>query len=864
MDHNDDALPPPSVANAESIVNGIQQCQLAMEESRLSLRPIMAIMEEQLQADDDKIKDYSDGKIVQDCLGAVERIFGSIGVLISRLADGGLILLDDQGNPQGESSKDNRDDVYLLMASNCIAKASGFIGHQCFTLLEGDSMIDDGPLDDYTRGHGEEEHHSLPVQPCMARLTELTLRILQTEMTIVAPGNCSSEEISFSSLIEAYADYQRRCVRTRSKPSITSLAELRRIAASQGCYVSDILDEERRRQQFDTGIHLGDDDNGEDSESCEGGTARGQPHAQAMTVILGEASSLMQPLAAWRDALAPTSEGDNELCLQIQRLCQESVETLDNEAQTLATTVGSWFVADQSGLANLEQSTEDDTHTRSDLLSIESSLEEMAFMCQVVARYCEFSKQMVPSNGPGTSKLQDLLTENSLHYSTLETRLATMQFRQALSLASPQLIELGRPALQVPSIVEDAHYICVRAIERASGTRSEQAIWTVGHFVCEIWGANESKGVYNALMEGIGCVGDSSTHENSANDSTTTSPAKIDNAFAAALLEAVDGGGDDQAKPSRSNPNSAPPSGGLSALFGSRRNGESQQNRIDSELCSLNGIAAASNSCSALSNLFRELVDEKNHEAPSSSRGPGEDSDSSMLTFARDELASHSQSYMRLLKKHVHALVSELCGGDDLFDCDGQLCLQNLRLFIEGEVYSINSASLSSLESDDRLESAIIGPIRRSKLFEEIAMDKCDAVVVLHIAEAMSTKTSEIILQTLLRGCCQFNEWGAMLLSKQVRLLQNVYCELVLEIANSSETASAPVNTASVLQQFEKVKQAVSILQLEKPSDWLSFSYKVGDSDDTNLTTHEIEKIMNLRDDFNEEAIARVCIQIAS
>jgi hypothetical protein len=54
----------------------------------------------------------------------------------------------------------------------------------------------------------------------------------------------------------------------------------------------------------------------------------------------------------------------------------------------------------------------------------------------------------------------------------------------------------------------------------------------------------------------------------------------------------------------------------------------------------------------------------------------------------------------------------------------------------------------------------------------------------------------------------------------------------------------------------------VSILQLEKPSDWLQFSYKVGESDQTNLTADEIQKIMGLRVDFSEEAIARVCIQI--
>ena len=66
---------------------------------------------------------------------------------------------------------------------------------------------------------------------------------------------------------------------------------------------------------------------------------------------------------------------------------------------------------------------------------------------------------------------------------------------QAISLASPQLIELGRPSLQVPSIVEYAHFVCVRAIERASGTRSERAVWTVGHWVCEVWGIDQSNGM---------------------------------------------------------------------------------------------------------------------------------------------------------------------------------------------------------------------------------------------------------------------------------------------------------------------------------------------------------------------------------
>ncbi|KAL7531237.1 hypothetical protein ACHAXR_003920, partial [Thalassiosira sp. AJA248-18] len=465
----------------------------------------------------------------------------------------------------------------------------------------------------------------------------------------------------------------------------------------------------------------------------------------------------------------------------------------------------------------------------------------------------------------------------SLHYSTLETRLATLQFNQALSLASPQLIELGRPSLQVPSVVEDAHFVCVRAIERAAGTRSERAVWTVGHWVCEVWGVEQGsgmmggndgvKGVYRALMEGIGCTGGSSG-ENMNHDESTKSkeedigaPPKVENAFAAALLEAVDDGVDPREE--NSGPSSAPASGGLTSFFGRGDQRQSLQSRIDSELCALNGISAAETACSALSGLFADLVEEKlQEESAGSSTGEAPPKSSSMLTFARDELASHSRSYHNLLQQRVRVLVTDLCGGDDIFDCDGQLCLANLRLFLEREIYNLDSSSFQSLEGEDRLESEMLGQVRRSQIFEEIGKDKCEAAVVLQMAEAMSWKSAEIILQFLFHGNAQFNEWGAMLLSKQIRMLQNIYCGLVLDSAGPSITKSSSASTASILAQFERVNQAVSILQLEKPSDWLAFAYRVGDSDKTNLTSDEIQKVMSLRVDFSEESIARVCIQM--
>jgi hypothetical protein len=337
-------------------------------------------------------------------------------------------------------------------------------------------------------------------------------------------------------------------------------------------------------------------------------------------------------------------------------------------------------------------------------------------------------------------------------------------------------------------------------------------------------------------------------------------------------LEAVDedgGQGDQNSSRTGSATNSAHTSGGLSSFFTREGRDRGLQNMIDSEICALNGISAAFNACSALSGLFADLVEEDIDEGATRTNTCGAPSTKSpsMLTFARDELNSHSRSYRELLQQRVRALVTDLCGGDDVFDCDGKPCLQNLRLFIEKEVYNLDSSSFRHLEGVDRLESEMIGPVRRSQIFEEIRKDKCDAAVVLQIAEAVGSKSAEIILQVLLQGKTHFNEYGAMLLSKQVRLLQNLLCGLVLESADPGSTdavkvGSSSISTFSILKQFSRVNQAVSILQLEKPSDWLAFSYKVGESDETNLTPDEIQKIMGLRVDFSEEAIARVCIQI--
>ena len=730
---------PLGLVDPESITESIQNCHMSTEESRRRLMPLVSLLE-----DEDGTADasYTDGHLVREFIHSIESIFASVDKLVICMADSGLISLD---NNQHNICGGEESDAYLLMASNCIFKAAEFATTHCMKLLDTDSLESSGPVDDHPGSDEETE-----IQACMARLAEFTLKMIHIRTTLIpAHLNCHTangkedETIAQDEIIDAYSEYQRRCLRSRSKPSITSLAELRRVASSQNCFVSDIVEQERVRQQLESGLHVGDENDGEEDFSSANGVgsvARGQPHAQSVTVILGEASSLIQPLAAWRDAMPKRSPTDgNDLESWLSKLCQNAMDILDNEAQTLAATVGSWFGPDQRALKTLEQSPHTSFSESLDLVSMEAALDEMAFMCQVFSRYCLFSQQTVVreganSNPKDTTKLHNLLTEQSLHYSSLETRLATLQFNQAISLASPQLIELGRPSLKVPSIVEDAHFVCVRAIERATGTRSERAVWTVGHWVCEIWGFDESgaRSVHRALMDGVGCSGgQSAKNDDEANpslDPMRSTPSKSGSSFAASLLEAVDGDiGTDGGGHSSTSP---PLSGGI--LWGKGSN-ESIQSKVDAELCTLNGIYSAANACAALSRLFADLVEDRLEGDDIGNDGvPNK---ASMLTFARDELSSHSRSYANLLRHRVRTLAFDLCGADDIFDCDGKLCLQNLRLFVEREVYNLDATSFKAAESDDRLESEIIGPIRKSQIFEEVGKDKCDINVVLLIAE---------------------------------------------------------------------------------------------------------------------------------
>lgn len=914
--------------------------------------------------------------------GSLEDVHASVLDVLRRTGGGA------PSSREGES--DDGDDARRVMAEHLASKAADVALAALIYVAAGAG----------SGGGGSSSSDAAPDfgpdgQAVVARIAELALRLRLLVGPPLLPAGASPREddgaapaettttTAAAAVADAYASYQRRVLRSRSKPSIASLAATRRAARDRGASFASLLSEDLPPSSSDDGGAA------DDADDDDEGRWRRRPHSRAATVVLGEASSLIHPLAVWRDGLAE----DDAASPFIRELCERAVSVLDDEAQGLASTVGEWFLEDRdverwsaeaaNAAANAAKATanasgkgggsvddggggasakESESESESDLAELDATLDEMAFLCQVVSRYCSFSNFVSSSSssssgahndgkggsGAGVSigRLPSHLREQSLYYSTLETYLTSRNFTNALSLSSPVEIVAGKH-VYVPSVVEDSYYISSRAIERASGTLCDAATGTVGGWVCDLWavttdrgggggGMGDRGGVCVALMEGRGCVpgpeaaGGGSAPPSSSSDGTTGGKSKGKKGggmFASAFVDALDDemGGTRRTKPPPSSSSSTKPT-----------KIDRDEIRVRTQFCTLNGTRSASAACVSLSGLFDGLLEEegggnddaargrstttkpKEEEAPAAAAprpSSSTSSSTSMVRLARDELLSHASSYDRLLVSEVRAVLAEWCGDvavpssssppPSSSSSDRRPCLESLRSFLDDENYEITTPTeLNRAESDDRLESEFAGPLRHARTVRAVTEGRADPEVGLLIAREMSSMIAEIVLTSVLlssergsRKKKRFTDWGSLLLSKQVRLLQDLMCGLVLGLLDDDAgTKEGPTaNTGSILAQFDAVNQGVTILQLEKPSDWSSFSYGEGGGRTTTttatggggggggsateeegrttayaaddeigprrrrLTAEEIRDVMSLRVDFAEEAIAAAC-----
>ncbi len=141
MDHQQEPSPCHPIG-VESIMEKIQNCQVTIEESRRYLLPYVKVLLEDednngssSSAPNDG-RDYSDAGIADESLHCLEECYAAVNILVNQLADSGLINLEQSNLVKLNSEEEN---VYLLMAANCIAKAD-FIGQHFLKLAEADSL----------------------------------------------------------------------------------------------------------------------------------------------------------------------------------------------------------------------------------------------------------------------------------------------------------------------------------------------------------------------------------------------------------------------------------------------------------------------------------------------------------------------------------------------------------------------------------------------------------------------------------------------------------------------------------------------------------------------------------------------------
>ena len=670
-------------------------------------------------------------------------------------------------------------------------------------------------------------------QAATARVAEVALLLLGDPKQLKEKDN--DYQTQSDKIIETYVGYQRKVLRQRAKPSISALVSRRQLDHPK--WIPEQHEED-------------EDEDDEDVEELASSS-----HSHVLTSILGHASSLIHPLLLWKTNL-PSD-------IPLYKLCCDSIAILDEQAQTMSTTVAEWFFEDRlidewiaKGAAQEESSTYQNTSTsRANLAELDAIVEDLAFLCQIISRYNALlddggatDTSLSDSKSATNNKLKQLHPEWTWKYASLERFLTTQQLQSALDLATPVSIIVGTD-IQVPSVVEDCQFLSRRALERAASTRSTQAIGTVAHSIsADVWSTEISGGVHHALVEQKGCSPEEA--EESGQGNKQQAPRSGDS-FASALLGALEDDVQLSKAPGSTKPKklpSAPTSGGFLKLssFGIGGGDRLEAIRIDTMLCALNGMHSASASCSALVEYLDSLLnpEEGNEAVLELDR---DEKASAMISLTREELNRFAETYKELLNAQVASIVTEWCGSCSDPSVYKGKCIQVLRYYMERETYNLPDASaLQAAEDDVRLHQQYIQPILDSKLLQNLS--KCDSEVLTLVCQSLTSLLAELILDCILSKSIPkpFTEWGSFLLSKQTRMIQN-HVSSLLEHAADDRTA---VRTS--FPPWEKLSQVVTALQLDKPSDWSDYQ------DTSVLSANELQSILELRTNFSKDAITAV------
>lgn len=740
----------------------------------------------------------------------------------------------------------------------------------------------------YDEGKVAADYLLQDAQGAIARIAELCLVLHETDppslKTPPPPPSLTPEkrQETLESIVSTYVGYQRRVIRQRCKPSIKQLVARRKLLQQASSWLHRAEEEED-----DDNAH--EDGNGTDLGERKEAKAT---HSHVLTTILGQASALIHPLHMWQASLPPKF-------VHLHALCTQSIATVDEQAQSMAQTIAGWYMEDHEvdsrWMAQSAAADSGGTHDpqSEELSDLDAIVDELAFGCQVMDRYLALLGRGGREGNPGgkgsnkRTPIQELHPEWTWKYASLERYLTGQQLQSALRLAQPVQIVLGTP-IQVPSMVEDAQFLSTRALERAASARSSQAIGTVAHAIASsIWSTDVEGGIYQALLNQRGCYQSANQTPPQTSEASSSAPtgAATTNSgggsFASNLLGALD---DDLATAPITPPRGAatttaraPSSGnflGLGSLASSLTGGNSgtpnninntggggagrgptsAAGRLSTYLCAMNGMHSAAASCTSLVHVLDSLLPERSPSGDGEEEDPEHfrvtaSSNTSMIELAREELFRFAHSYESFIQDQVKMVVTEYCGSvQDAPVFRGSQCLPVLKYYLERDHYELaNADDLLKAEDEARLSQQILDPLRQSILLQKL--DQCDGEVLVAICGELAGRLVEVIFQCLISTMLpkRFTDWGSLLLSKQVRIIRDHLSQRMEEA--SAETGN---KTIPMLPQWERLSQVVTVLQLEKPSDWQFYAAT------STLTPDELSQILSLKVGFSQEAIASV------
>ncbi|GMI11973.1 hypothetical protein TrRE_jg9144 [Triparma retinervis] len=607
-----------------------------------------------------------------------------------------------------------------------------------------------------------------------------------------------SKETFSSSSIETYSNFLLRCVQDRSKGTLKALTAV------------------RTRMKMNARSRV-------DSLDAEEGEDANQTHINTIATILGESSTILGAIRSWRDGIEMAPAWDVARG-RLLKCCAEAWRKVDQEAQTLAATVCKWMVADLGVSAWVERAGRNEGGD--DLGELDSLLEEVAFLCQVVCRYVRF----VEDDENGTSTLGLLSKDHYQMYTTLECFHVKMSLDVALGLATPYNIV---DSVYSPSYVEDAFYVCRKALERCCSITCQKVVMDVGGFVKGLYDVGGV--VRGALEGGEGCkknakganVGTKGGQETpKKKNKEVTEGAKGDQGggrgwglgmFAAALMDAVDDMDEEGAV-----------TGGGGVVGVAENWLQSDEDKHFAKVVKIMGIAGGR---VGILGLVGVLLDNET----------GGDLVEGFKAIGDNYMEWMVQECEKIVEGGLGVVDGEGVGEFELRENDSLVFLR-MRKYVGGIDYDLEEKDFDILENERRVEKALLEGLRGSLIMKAIQggeFGDCGAYDIdpegpLHcLMKRLGERAGNCLFKAILdvkEG--GIGDWGALLLSKYVRCVEKVL-------------GVGPGLGILVSREFEKLQEAINLLSVEKIGD-LERWYDGGEG----LRGEEREAVIRRRKDF--------------